>query len=229
MDRASKPVPEQAFEPLQTFDSCEDAIESAKQLASIQGYSLAIQRRTKNSEDVVSSVRLRCSKAFKYTPYDAGTHPSKKRRTKTSKVSCPFRLLVARDDQNRWLITPSPNAGAREHSHDPDKFGSFAADRGKIVRRHAAYILTQWNSRVKIFQILAGLRQTKDRDTWVLRGQDIANFLRAHDRARLGGRTSIEWLIDELRETHILSQPLALMMMAGFNASSSLQKAASIF
>ncbi|KAG6045967.1 hypothetical protein E4U39_001781 [Claviceps sp. Clav50 group G5] len=71
MDRASKPVPEQAFEPLQTFDSCEDAIESAKQLASIQGYSLAIQRRTKNSEDVVSFVRLRCSKAFKYTPYDA--------------------------------------------------------------------------------------------------------------------------------------------------------------
>ncbi|KAG6196070.1 hypothetical protein E4U50_008369 [Claviceps purpurea] len=77
---------------------------------------------------------------------------------------------------------------AREHSHNPDKFGSFAADRGKI------------NSRVKIFQIPAGLRQTKDRDTWLLRGQDIANFLRAHDRARLGGRTSIEWLTDELRE-----------------------------
>ncbi|KAG6044217.1 hypothetical protein E4U39_003587 [Claviceps sp. Clav50 group G5] len=126
MDRASEPVPEQAFEPWQTFDSYEDAIESARQLASYQGYSFAIERRTKNSEDV----------AFKYTPHDTGTHPSRKRRTKTRKESCPFRLLIARDDQNRWSITPSPNADAREHSHDPDKFGSFAADRGKIVRRH---------------------------------------------------------------------------------------------
>ncbi|KAG6194242.1 hypothetical protein E4U50_000736 [Claviceps purpurea] len=110
---------------------------------------------------------------FKFTPHDTGTHPSKKRRTKTRKESCPFQLLIARDDQNRWLITPSPNADAREHSHNPDKFGSFAVDRGKI---------------------------TKDRDTWLLRGQDIANFFGAHDRARLGGRTSIEWLTDELRE-----------------------------
>ncbi|KAG6056442.1 hypothetical protein E4U17_002202 [Claviceps sp. LM77 group G4] len=170
MDRASE----------QTLNSHEDAIESARQLASYQGYSLAIERRTKNSEDVVSSVRLRSSKAFKYTPHDTGTHPSRKRRTKTRKESCPFRLLIARDDQNRWSIAPSPNADAREHSQDPDKFESFAADRGKIVR-NAAFTLTQWNSRMKIVQILAGLRQTKDHDTWHLRGQDIANFLRAHD------------------------------------------------
>ncbi|KAG6127775.1 hypothetical protein E4U38_006084, partial [Claviceps purpurea] len=52
MNRASEPVPEQAFESLQTFEWHEDPIESVKQRASIQGYSLEIQRRTKNFEDV---------------------------------------------------------------------------------------------------------------------------------------------------------------------------------
>ncbi|KAG6095690.1 hypothetical protein E4U31_005717 [Claviceps sp. LM219 group G6] len=192
MERAPDSAPEPASEPLRTFGSFEDALASVRETASSQGYSLAIHRRQTNSEGVVSSVRLRCSKALKYTPHDTGTHPSKKRRTKTRKEACPFRLLIARDADACWSIKPSQNPAAREHSHDPDAFGTFPADRGSIVRRHSAFILAQWNARVKMHQILTGLRHIGDPHASLIRGQDIANFIKAHERAGLGSKTSIK-------------------------------------
>ncbi|CCE34606.1 uncharacterized protein CPUR_08540 [Claviceps purpurea 20.1] len=188
----SEPASEPAPESLRTFDLFEDALASARKTASSQGYSLAIHRRQTNSEGVESSVRLRCSKALKYVPHDTGTHPSKKRRTKTRKEACPFRLLISRDADGRWSIKPSQNLAAREHSHDPDSFGTFPADRGSILRRHSAFILAQWHARVKMHQILTGLRHIGDPDTCLVRGQDIANFIKAHERAGLGGKTSIQ-------------------------------------
>ncbi|KAG6022950.1 hypothetical protein E4U40_004265 [Claviceps sp. LM458 group G5] len=192
MERAPDSAPEPASEPLRTFDSFENALVSARGTASSKGYSLAIHRRQTNSEGVESSVRLRCSKALKYTPHDTGTHPSKKRRTKTRKEACPFRLLIARDTDGRWSIKPSQNPAAREHSHDPDSFGTFPADRGSIMRRHSAFILAQWHARVKMHQILTGLRHIGDPDACIIRGQDIANFIKAHERAGRGSKTSFQ-------------------------------------
>ncbi|KAG6165948.1 hypothetical protein E4U50_008155 [Claviceps purpurea] len=184
-------APEPTFEYSRTFDSIEEAVASARETAAVQGYSLAIHQRKTNSEGTVTSVRLRCSKGRKFTPHDTGTHPSKKRRTKSRKESCPFRLLIARDGDRGWCIGPSPNPCARRHSHDPDSFGTFPADRGNIVKRHSAFILAQWNARVKIYQILAGLRHIGDPDASLIKGQDIANFLKAQERASsLGSRTS---------------------------------------
>lgn len=162
-------APESALEPSRTYGSFEEALASARKTAGRQGYSLVIHRRNANKEGFETSVRLRCAKGRSYSSRETGTHPSKKRRTKTRKVSCPFRLLIARDSGSRWSIHHSPNEDAREHSHEPDSFGTFPADRGDIVRRHSAYIIAQWNARVKIYQILAGLGQSGDLDVCCLR------------------------------------------------------------
>ncbi|KAG6170130.1 hypothetical protein E4U51_001087 [Claviceps purpurea] len=217
-------APESALEPSRTYGSFEEVLASARKTA-------VIHRRDANKErasKLLFVYAVQRDTAI-YSPGETGTHPSKKRRTKTRKVSCPFRLLIARDGGSRWSIHHSANEAAREHSHEPDSFGTFPADRGDIVRRHSAFIIAQWNARVKICQILSDLRQSGTQGTR-MSGASGVQICRTISQLTIGVFSGAEPRFNELSIHFViirpLSQDIGLMKMTEFSASSSRLEAA---
>jgi hypothetical protein len=97
------------------YHTPDEGIKAINDLGLVHGYAVVIQRskKTKGSRAKVKKVQLQCDRGGNYTPML--DEASRKRKTTTIALGCPFNISLRLQDNGLWLLTVANNL----HNHEP--------------------------------------------------------------------------------------------------------------
>jgi hypothetical protein len=174
--------------PESTYPDREALVSSVRQFALDHGYVLTIRRSTANK-----NVVLGCDLGRKYHDRIYAPDGSKRRKTSTRQIGCPFQLYGARRSDGTWdLKVRNP-----QHTHEANDLIAHPHAR-KFPAETRAEIARLSRLNVKPQAIEAILRDENPSALFTRR--DIYNIRMAERIKQLEGRTPVEHLIDRLQK-----------------------------
>ena len=174
----------------QVFDSHEQMTEWVQNIARGLGF-VVVKNRTRSLFGQMNEINYRCTKGGKYTPQGIG-----KRKTKTVKTDCPFRLVASyHRTTNYWVLRVKNDT----HNHDmlESLHGVPFAMRLQNDELGLVDELTQCNLRP--MNILSTIKSRNPNNVSSLR--TIYNAQDKLRRARVGDRTPIQVLYSHLTDS----------------------------
>ncbi|KAF5120297.1 PKS-NRPS hybrid synthetase [Metarhizium anisopliae] len=173
--------------PEASFSSREALLSSVRQFARSQGYVVTIRRSTANK-----NVVLGCDRGGEYHDRIDTPDGSKRRKTSSRRIGCPFELYGACRRDGTWDL----KVRNREHTHDPDDLVAHPLARQFLPEQRAA-IARLSGLNVKPQAIESILRDENPEALFTRR--DIYNVRLAERVKQLGGKTAVEYLVGRLR------------------------------
>lgn len=174
----------------QVFGSHEEVTEWAQNIARELGF-VVVKDRTKSEDGHMNEINYRCTKGGTYVPQGSG-----RRKTKTCKTDCPFRLVVKyHRTKNYWVLRVKDDT----HNHDmlESLHGVAYAMRLKDDELGLVKELTDYN--VRPLNILSTIKGRNPDNVSSVR--TIYNAQDKFRRARVGDRTPIQVLYSHLRDS----------------------------
>ena len=174
----------------QVFGSHEQMTEWVQNIARELGF-VTVKNRTKSLFGQMNEINYRCTKGGKYEPKCSG-----KRKTKTCKTGCPFRLVTKyHRTQNYWILRVKDDT----HNHDMLESLHGVPYAMRLQNDEVGLVdeLTQYNVRPR--NILSTIQGRNPDNESSLR--TIYNTQDKLRRARVGNRTPIQVLYSHLRDS----------------------------
>ena len=170
--------------PESTYPDREALLSSVRQFALNHGYVVTIQRSVANR-----NVLLGCDLSGEYHDRIDAPEGSKRRKTSTRRVGCPFRLYGSRRVDGTWeLKVKNPL-----YTHEANELIAHPQAR-KLLPEQRAEVARLSGLNVKPQAIEALLRDRNS--TALLTRRDIYNMRMAERTKQLEGRTLVQHLID---------------------------------
>jgi hypothetical protein len=192
------------------YNTPEEAIEAINKLGLEHGYAV-VKRRSKKTKGQVprlKKVQLQCDRGGVYAPgasrqpeqaleqpeqaLIADSAPSKKRKTHTLAVNCPFDVSLRLQIDDKWILTIANDT----HNHEPSPATTHVAHRKLELTRKEEQLRNWFKQNLPTRQILRLLRAEDKRSCLV--AKDINNARMRMNAEFLAGRTPIQALLMEL-------------------------------
>lgn len=168
------------------YSTRDDLLTSVKNFALSEGYVVTIRRSTANK-----NVILGCDMGGVYHDRVGASNGAQRRRTSTRRIGCPFELCGLRSNDSWKLKVRNPI-----HTHGPSDLAAHPQAR-KFTTDQRAEIGRLSSMGIRPQTIEAVLREADMSACFTRR--DIYNARMAERLQRLGGRSPVEYLVQQLR------------------------------
>ncbi|KJZ78768.1 hypothetical protein HIM_02159 [Hirsutella minnesotensis 3608] len=187
------------------FESREAAKAACSAVAKQEGFALAIRNKKPPGSDNPTYLLLRCSKGGAYRDQRNETvHESKRRNnTHSLKSECPFQINIKLKHEGPWAVAPSRSSGPHNHPFTPA--ATHSKYLAELIAAHRDQIIHFYNCGLRPFLIASHLRglSQDDPDLAGISSQHIRNALALYRAEELAGRTPIEFLYGQLKDSSL--------------------------
>ncbi|KAJ5111191.1 hypothetical protein N7532_001726 [Penicillium argentinense] len=187
------------------YNTPEEGIEAINQLGFNNGFAV-VKRRSKKTKGQVprlKKVQLQCDRGGQALehPKEAPEQPeqapvasgrSKKRKTHSLAIDCPFDISLRLQDDEKWILTITSD----KHNHKPSPATTHVAHRKHELAQKREQLQNWFKQNLPTRQILRLLR-AEDKRTCLL-PKDINNARMRMNDEFLAGQTPIQALLMEL-------------------------------
>jgi hypothetical protein len=180
----------------QVYDSRDEMLTALRRYALSQGYVITTIRSNPGN-----NITIGCDRGGKYTDRVNAPDGAKPRKTSTRRIGCSFRLygyvhLRGSKADGKWHITVSNP----DHNHElEDNMIAHPAAR-TITQEQRATIYHHLDENIPPRQIISLIK--KSDPTILITPMDVYNLRKSFLREQLAGRTSIQYLQDQLLTHH---------------------------